>query len=515
MLHWLLDLYLEGRVYRWSISPLEIDGDHVYRGGLGDVQAEVGTQSVTVQVTDPSVRWTQLAQHAQGARATLRRWLEGTVYDAAVVVASGSIVGVDWDRDDAPVSLALGASTSATLGNPLPDPLARTGELTWPQASTGSTLGDIGAPYPILFGYPGYEGATTYAIMPVPLAQYDVTRSDTVVIVSEDPDAQLTSVLLRNDALAAEATQSCRRVSDLLGKQVMVADFGTSSVGYPFSATATRQLFVGFAPSTGGGVARSAYDVITYLLRRWGPDTVEWRRLGEVRALLELYQVDSWIDASVPDPWTWIESVLLPDLPVAVRVGATGLRYLSPRYWTPSEDRVIADLNVDEQEIAPAGRITLERPGPTNEFIADFREDRAGVYRARVIATGGDGTDLGVVPSTAPGATSTQSVTLLRSARCIDSRSRYGPVRSPPQEVDWTWDEGTVIRVLEDRIAREAIPALLTQYALGERIRHRFQENDVIRITDTDRGLTDAVAVISEPPLVGSERTIITVRVPR
>lgn len=514
MLHWLFELELEGRVYRWSVGPLVVDGIS-FRGGLDDLQVESGTATVTITVTDGAIPWVELAQHAQGARATLRRWLVGTAYAAAVVMVSGTVGSVSWDRDDVPVSFDISAQSSAILGNPLPDPLARTGSLTWPLATTASTLGDVGVPYPIVFGYPGYEGAGTYAIMPVPLAQWDATRAETLAVVSEDPDAPITSVLLRNDAVAAEATQDCGRVTDLLGKQVMCADFGAAATGYPASATATRQLFVGFTPSTGGGVARSAYDVISYILRRWGPDTVEWRRIGEVREVLEPYQVDTWIDAGVPDPWSWLEAALLKDLPVAVRIGASGRRFLVPRYWRPSSDRVVASLDVDEHEIAPAGRVTLERPGPTNEFVADFREDRGSVYRARVVATGGDGTDLGAVPTAAPGSASGQSITLVRSGRCIDSRSRYGPLRSPPQEIDWTWDEGTVIRVLEDRIEREAIPAIVAQYALGERIRHDFQENDVIRITDPERGFAGILCVIHEPPLIGSDNTIITVRIPR
>jgi hypothetical protein len=131
------------------------------------------------------------------------------------------------------------------------------------------------------------------------------------------------------------------------------------------------------------------------------------------------------------------------------------------------------------------------------------------------VATGGDGTDLGVLPSAPPGSTAAQSITLVRSGRCIDSRSRYGPVRSPPQAIDWTWDEATVIRVLEDRIEREAIHALLAQYELGQRLRHDFAENDVIRISDPDRGFDRVLGVIHEPPLVGAESTTITVRIPR
>ncbi len=511
--HWLVELDLEGRIYRWSVEPLEVDDEHVYRGGLSDLALELGQDSVVLEVRDESYDWPVLAARLQGGRATVRRWLEGEAYDQALVFVAGDVVDVSWDTADAPVVFRVLAQSSASRGVPVPDAFAASGSVTWPEAG-GPVVADQGVPYPILFGYPGYDGASNpYPIVPVALAQYSATRALTKAIVCEDGDAEITSVRLRNNATDGEATQTCAKATDLLGKRVVIAHFNASATGYPANVNEGRALFAGYSPTGGGGIARSAYDVIVYLLRRWGSDTVEWGRLPEVQSLLEPYLVDTWIDAQVPDPWTWLEQVLLPDLPVVVRLGPRG-RFLAPVTWRPTLDQVVAQLEVG-RHVAAASRFALERPTIVNEFVAEYREDRQGVYRARVVITGGDGTDLGVLPSSVPGATSTTTVSVVRSARCRESRDAYGLRRSEVQTIDWTWDEGTVLRVLEDRVEREALPARITSYTVARRLRHDLRENDVVQISDPLRGLEDELAVIAAPPVVGSESTTITLRIPR
>lgn len=513
MLHWLLELEAEGRLYRWSVEPVEVDATHVYRGGLSDLSLELGQRAVTLQLLDPSLDWPVIAPRFQGGRATVRRWLEGDSYDQALVMADGDVIDVSWDTADAPVTLRVVADSSATRGFPVPDALSRSGSLTWPEAG-GPVVADEGISYPVLFGYPGHDGASNpYPIMPVALAQWSASRGLTKAIIAEDADCSISTVRLRNNATDGEATQAAARATDLLGRRVCVAHFNTSATGYPSTVNEGRALFVGFSPAGGGGVARAAYDVFVYLLRRWGSGTVDWGRLPEVRDLLSRYQVDTWIDEQVQDPWSWLEQVLVPDLPIVVRLGPRG-RYLAPVTWRPTSEQVVAELEVG-RHVAAAARFTLERPGPTNEFAAEYREDRQGVYRARVVVTGGDGTDLAVLPGTAPGKTSTTTVSVVRSGLCQASLAAHGLRRSRVQTIDWTWDEGTVLRILEDRVEREALPARLTSYTVTRRLRHNLRENDVVRLTDHDRGIAGELAVISEPPLVGSDATTIKLRIPR
>lgn len=514
-MHWLLEIVVEGRTYRWSVDRIEVDATHIYRPGLSDLEVEDGAERIAIQVQDARAAWTSLAPRMQGARAVLRRWLAGTTYDEALVVLAGALVEVEYDTDDQPMRCKIDSDSELVVGLPVPDAFSRAGALTWPVTGT---LGDEGVAYPVIFGFPGYEGtATPYPVVPVALAQWSATRADTLAIVSEDPDLDLTGCRIRNDVTVGEADQTVAGKVDLLGKGVRAATFADSATGYPATATDARSLFAGFHPDTGGG-PRSAWEVVTYLCRRWAPDTLEWDRAAEVEELLSAYLVDTWIDQPMSDAWTWLESVLLPDLPVVVRIGPTGRRYLVGRDWTPSGARVVAELTTG-RHLEAASTVRTETPGPTNEFTADYREDRAGVYRARVVVTGGvSARELASsVPLTAePGSTSSQSVTVIRSGICADSRARFGLRRARGvQVIDWTWDEGTVLRVLEDRVAREAIPALVTRYAVVDRMRFDLREGDTVRITDDERGWTSKLATIVAPPRLAADRTTITLRVPR
>lgn len=509
---WLLEVEV-GRVYRWAVERLEVDG-HVYRAGLEELTVADGATSVRVRVTDPAVRWARVAPLVHASRLVLRRWAEGTALDAAEVVVAGAVDSVEWDTDDAPVVLTATIDDPLVRGTTVPGPLARSGALTWPEA--GSTLGDEGVSYPVIFGYPGYSGSEPpYACVPVALAQWSASRSSTLAIVAEDPDAPITACYLHNEPAGAGASQTVARRSDLLGRALRVATFATSASGYPATATEARSLFAGYSPAGGGG-PRTAYDVLVYLLRRWGADTYEPDRLSELEGHLDGYVVDSWIDQPMASPWEWIERVLVPDLPVVVRVGPTGRRYLAPRVWRASPEAVVGSLVVD-RSCSPASTVRVETV-PYNEFTAEFREDRLGTYQARVIATGRDEAlevdD--VLPLTdAPVSTSSQSVILLRSGRCRDSRALYGHRPAPPLVVDWTWDEGTVLRVLEDRIEREAIPALITRYTVRGAIRWRLREGDVVELTDAPRELEGRLAVVHEAPVAGTDETTITLRIPR
>lgn len=534
---WLFECEIRGRVYRWSTERLEIDADHVYESGLDDLDLPDGVLAVGLRILDSRVDWPALAPDLQGQRATLRRWLEGDAWESSVVVIDGVVVSITWSTADEPIDFRLQVESSALLGYPVPDYLARVSGLTWPQ--TGGTLGDDGRTYPVILGYPGWEGAgDAYPVVPVPMGQWTALAATTYVVVSEDGDAPITEVVLLNEAVASVGDdETVEVVTDLLQRRVRCAQFTLSATGYPASATAQRRFFAGYSPSGGGGVARDAYSVIEYLLRRWAPDTVDWSRLPEIRPWIEAYQVDTWIDDASANPWNWLTSALLRDLPVEVRTGAGG-RWLVPTLLRPTAQQVVRELVVDDGRVNPLGSLRLSQPGPTNEFAADFREDRRGVHRARVIATGlpsphqevdSGGTviretwpQLAVTPIGRVGggiglgqATDTQAITVLHSGRCSDSVARYGLRRAQPRVVDWTWDEGTVLRILEDRIEAEAIPAILAVYTLGGRDRWDVREGDVVELTDSERGLEATLAVVDGPPVHGAETTSVSLRIPR
>lgn len=513
--HWLLDVEIDGVAYRWSGQDQEVDdaaGDTlIYTAGLGDLELAQGESDVGVEVLDPSMDWPALASQLDGRRVVLRRWIEGTVFEQAEVYAYGEAADVSFGGRTEPTEWRISEvpGSELTLGVQVPDPLARIDATTWP-ISVGATVCDEGAVYPVLFGFPGYTGAAVpICVMPAPMGQF-LAAGTTYLVLSEDADAQITACRVRNDTENTEANETAVVIRDELGRSLRASHFTLNAGPAPADATAQREMFVGFLPSGGGGVARSAYDVIAYLLRRWGPGGVDWSRLPEARDVLGAFQVDTWIDDPAPDPWSWIESVLLPDLPVEVRVSGRG-RYLLPRRYTSDPRRRVGSIEIgrDAERVSSVTRARSE--GPANEFVGLYRSSARGDWLGRVILTG-DPASIRSAPSlTVPPTTSTQLVQVATSPACRRSLARYQLRQAEPVEIDWTWDTGTVVRCLEVRAERDAMPGLAVEFELEDG--EDLVEGDELLVTDDELGWTDRPAIVDEPPVRG-DRTTVVLRLP-
>lgn len=510
MTRWLLDLEIDGQPYRWADSVLDVDAADgsvlVYRPGLADPGALAqGATDVEISITDDSVDWPSLVAELEGVRATLRRWVEGTTWEEAEVYAYGEVRGTTWGSRSEPVAFMISdvGGSETSLGAQIPDPLHQVDETTWP-ITVGHITGTTGAIYPVILGYPGWDGTTANQVVPVPIAQWQAaTAATTYVVVSEDPDAPVVQVRLRNDDLDVAAVEDVIQVTDLLGQRVLVAAFTASAT--PLPSSETSRMYAGFRPgSGGGGVAVTAYEAVTYLLRRWGPETADWSRLPEARGILDGYQVDSWIDDVVTDPWAWIEDVLLPDLPVEVRTSSRG-RYLLPRRYTSDPSRLVGELDADSGAVTRVGPVSRADDGPTNEWSALYRASREGDWLGRVILTGDPSTLAALDPSSA-----TQAVTVITTGAARASYARYRLRQAESIEIDWSWDTGTVARCLEWRAERDALPAALVDYEIADG--EDIQEGDEYALTDSELGWTSRAAIVDAPPVRGITTTV-TLRV--
>lgn len=513
--HWLLDVEIDGVAYRWSVESVEVEtaaGETLtYTSGLGDLELAQGDPDIFVAVLDPSVDWPALASQIDGQRVVLRRWIEGTVLEQAEVYGYGEVADVEFGAGHEPASWAISevAGSELTLGVQVPDPLARIDATTWP-ITGGATIGDDGAVYPVLFGFPGDDGSgTPIPVMPVPMGQY-LAAGTTYLVLSEDADAPITTVRIRNETEDTEDTETAVAVTDLLGRRLKVSHFTLAAGPRPATATEQRELFAGFGSATGGGVARSAYEVIDYLIRRWGRESVDWSRLPEIRDVLDEFQVDTWIDDPPTDPWAWIEAVLLPDLPVEVRTSARG-RYLVHRRYVSEPGRRVGSLEVgrDAERVSMVRRADSE--GPANEFIGVYRASTRGDWLGRVILTGDPATIASAPAIAVPGATTTQAVAVATSTLCRRSHARYRLRQSEPVEIDWTWDTGTVLRVLEHRAERDALPGHAVELEVWDG--EDLVEGDELGITDEELGWDDRTAIVDTPPVRG-DRTTVTLRLP-
>lgn len=505
---WLLDVAIDGRTYRWSVSALDVDtadGDTlVYQPGLEDLSL-APTDQVTVSVTDPSVDWPALAPYLDGGAATLRRLVEGNLSEQAETYAAGVVLGVVWGSCREPVSITIGVvSGSGSLGVQLPDPTARVDATTWPIAGATYSLGNAGSYYPIVLGYPGYveDAGLVYACVPVPIGQWKTgTPASTRVIVCEDASAPITSVTMRNDDRGAEAGEDCTVQADGLGRLVVTANFSADTHVRP--STPTSRMFAGYSPSGGGGPARSAYDVLVYLLRRFGPGTVDWARIPEVRDQLGIYQVDTWIDSPVDDPWAWVES-LLADLPVRIRTSERG-RYLVWTRAVSDPTRQVGSLSADDHEATRTSAVSRATP-PYNELVATYRRSRTGEQQGRVVLTGSPTTLGGAPHYPLPGSSDSQRVVIASHRLCLESVSRWGLRQAEPVEIDWTWDTSTVLAVLERRAEASAVPGLLVDYDVPGN--ETLREGDEVLLTDTELGWTDQPAIVTEPPVRGATTSV-------
>lgn len=516
MSHWLLEVTIDGRVYRWSEFGVTVDdgsGSLTYAPGLQSLEAREGEQAV-VTVSDPSVDWSTLGRVLEGSDTVLRRWQEDTDFSDATVYAIGECSAVEWGSRADPVSWDIAQVAGAKwLGQQMPDPLARMDSVTWPlNPGTHSIGGRIGALYPVIFGYPGYVGevTATIAVVPVPIGQWEFEVSQTYAIVCEDGDQQITSVFVWDDDLEIGSDEDVSLVVDNLGRRIRVSNWDNGGIEY-LPSSVNSNLFAGFSPFGGGG-PRSLYDVTKYVLERWGTNSVDWSRLPEVRDLFDRFSVDTWIDKVQSDPWAWLEFIL-GDLPVEIRTGNRG-RYIVPKRFRSEVARQTGSLNADDGQCARVSN--LRRDGtPVNEWLARYRHDRKddGVWHGQVILTG-DPETVPSAPSFPVGeASQYQSIAVASSEQCLESISRWGlRQNTDPVEIDWSWDTGTVLACLQWRAERYAVPGILVDYEISNE--ELLREGDEVLLTDSEVGLDGEPAIVEQPPTRGGPDTHVIFRIP-
>jgi hypothetical protein len=505
--YWLLEVTIDGRTFRWSTTRVVVDAI-VYQAGLEDLQAEVGTDQVSVSIVDPSVDWPSLAPAADGGSAVLRRWRTDQAIGQAIEITSGELRVESWGaRDDAFVATIL-RTVGTTLGTAVPDVTSTITSETWPDTDPGSVMGDEGRIYPVILGYPGrIDEDTLVPVVPLPLGQWNDDSTLTIAIVAEDGSQSITSAAIYNAATGGTTTETVSAGSDQLGHSIRFCGFQAGSPAWPLTSDQPRELYAAFSLAGGGG-PRTAYEVLVSGLQRWARESADWSRLPEVQAGLERFLVDTWIDAGQADFWSWYGSALLPFLPYEIRVSARG-HYLVETRYASDPRRQVRSISADRGEATIASAISLSDGGPYNEFAANYRHNREGDPLGRILLTGRDG----VVSARELGANVDALVTTaVRSELCSRSESKYGARPAPVLELDWCWDEGTAIEVLSWMAERDALPARMATYTIpdGDTLR----EGQEVSLTDTPRGLVGAAAIVTGPPLLTSTGAVVDFRIP-
>lgn len=432
VVYWLLDLDIDGHVYRLADVDLDIDCDDGtvlhYTGALdvAPVNEELSVLSASVSQPEAQVRiWLDGVSRLAvlRARGELSRWVEGTTYDRRRRVLRGPCQSPDMD------SVEEGFATTIAQDAWLdPEMLIRSTEIvstsTW---ATASTLLD-GAKelaYPIVIGYPGKRANGSCPAMVA-------LRIDATLGAAPAPDWNGVAYLIADHHVAATTVRLCTETDltgilahvintyDDVGQPVAVCPWFWSSTATPpvlaYNAlyvyiftggagehgvgdagiapaynTDTAQPAIYVAYTSGGalqvdeGVLRGAGSVMAWALGRSGA-SVDHLRMGEAQRALDVYQIDTVIaDRASSKPWDWVCAVLLPILPCALAAGPDGA-FAVPLLLDATEADVEARLDTRRPDVATVGSLQWDTSRLVRSVTVRYDYDvRTSTYLSKVV----------------------------------------------------------------------------------------------------------------------------------
>ena len=539
--HWLVDVEIGGYVYRASDDDVEVDDANGttwnYRAGLGDfvstVRADGDTSARVVLSADvqgtpdgwPSV----LPAPPHGSPCTIRRWVEGQTLDEARVLIHGEVYDCEYDDEDAPLSLSI--RWLEQTPEAIPPPQAALGPLTWPTDATyAPDPARNGACYPLVIGTPGALADSVWGTLyvqahctPAYLAQHSggaAVYSGSRIVLGWSPDGeegydattvevkgphnQPASAGLRSYALQ---TLTVLTEQDNLGRWCVTA----APAGYAGAYTT-----VWFAPGReywvrwngGGGVQnedrtgpmRKAGEIIAYLLRLSGLK-VNQGKMAAARARLDRYLLDFAIVESQEDIREFIEKEIGSLIPMVRRTSMEGIWYEALNYFPGPADAVM-HLLVPAKVAAESHyrEATTTQWAPTvmvarASTIAYTDEPIANTLTLRYAYHGGkDHTREIVVTGHEPDSDANE----IGSAICAGSLARYGDRAGATVACKLTHDPATAEILAIELASRAASARRLCAFTGDVAVLETLDVGDIVRVTDTARNITDALAIVME-----------------
>jgi hypothetical protein len=291
---------------------------------------------------------------------------------------------------------------------------------------------------------------------------------------------------------------------------VTVSTLGSDDVAFPLNDESYRSssdgnggtlyipIYVGWYDRTrtdeGGGmigddgqVVRGAGDVLTYLLRQTGLP-VDAGRCAAAASLLNGYKIDCAIDARVA-VWEWLQSNLLPILPVSIATGAAGLYPVVWRYDAIAADaRFALDADADPT-IIRASRVKIDSSKVANRFRLNFCVNRR---------TGEPMQFRGL-----DAAYDASNTSVRASYICAVSQARYKTARDSGIRDDETttgiiWDVATADAILATRARAYALAQRTVDYVVSGEDYDDLQLGDVVTLSHAEIGMTQQVAIVTK-----------------
>ena len=543
---WLLDVEIDGRVYRYTTAPDALrvtrsDGlEYVYHSGLSAIRASSADPSTSAQIVD-GTDWAALfaaGGSMEGGRATLRRWWSGLMHDEARIWAAGRAVGAEWGELGEPFIFTIESDDASQTDPILPAGTLALKPLHFGPDRVGGPTFDVwpeveGLPLPLVIGYPGDMGdGTSREAVPVILTDWctfvgagdqetcrvsvSIGRVDATTIYLKERDQFPSGPSYT--ATIAYATQVSTDGHEETVFDVSYVDFsGTDSNGEAAtgllptyeSSESKAEFLAGFNPTTGGGIANpystgtlsGAGDVVIWAMRRSGGDLpVDYEALDRVREHLNAYRIDTFINDETIRALEWLRSQVLPILPVVEITTSQGWA-LSIVDWTASESDAHGTLTADVDLHRSGSARVINTKGIANYVTISYRPTDAahwgGWYQQLTLTP-----DLYIKQDRS--ALVGQMNPFYPSRIAKISEARHG-LRKSEIELPMVWDDNTALRVAQDAIEANGLSTISITYQAATDTLERVRVGDVWLLTDAGMGWAERIAIVTEISVGGNE----------
>jgi len=518
-LHWLLDLTIRGRVYRFSVEDLTVDDDGTplhYAAGLADLEYEdaisapgaaLEPAAALVEVLffgDTANGWAALVatDHDIGdTTGDLALWKEGTAYTDRHRILSGPLNAPSFGAPLEPVTFELSEAPWEAPGAVFPPADAMISADTWPRTSASGTHqigGNVdGLVYPWVFGSPGRVDpyGNNYPALPALLVEIptggDNTTGDAVLLVAGHPTGVAVAgnhvrIWNRSEATwpAGGATFVPSITFDRLGRQVTIVTVqnadGLITDGDELWAAYVHGSDGGLTSERTAGTMRAADEVVGYLLDQTGIRVLPVGLRGAADRALAGLLLDFVVNETV-NPLDLVLDDLLPLLPAVWRIGPDGWE-LRPWRWDATVADAVARIDPDTYggERADVVRVSSIREVVNEQRVRFCLDVESGNHRGRISYAADPRTS---DTEREPNPWSFASV------------SRYGVRAGPDLETDYVMVKSSAAALLDWRIAYYSQTRQEVSYLLPQSYQSQTP-GDVVLLTDSELGWTDRVCLI-------------------
>jgi len=239
----------------------------------------------------------------------------------------------------------------------------------------------------------------------------------------------------------------------------------------------------------GGTLIRNAADVIMDMLARSGAE-VDRGRFATAAPFLSRFNLDFQINARVK-PWEFLQSSVLPLLPLSLYTGPSGIAPIVWRYGaTASEAVARLDTGIDPT-LERVTKVTTDRTKMVNDISVNYAKSaRTGNYCAIARVRGDYVADA-------------DAATGYLDPYCAASQRRYRRKDGSPlvvtKEIDASvvYDTTTAIAIGQWQAAAFALARSWVDYEGSERAYGFLERGSVVLLTDALLSLSDVVCIVT------------------